>query len=45
MRSVYPRRVLEGIVRKAQRGGWFNALDVTTGQVWQAAHNGRLREP
>jgi serine/threonine protein phosphatase 1 len=25
-------------------GGWLTALDATTGQVWQADRNGRLRE-
>lgn len=27
------------------RGGWLTALDVTTGQVWQADRTGRLRTP
>lgn len=27
------------------RGGWLTALDVDSGQVWQADVRGRLREP
>jgi serine/threonine protein phosphatase 1 len=27
------------------RGGWLTALEVRTGQVWQASRDGRLRQP
>jgi serine/threonine protein phosphatase 1 len=43
-REVLDLGFLVCIDTNCHRGGWLTALDVLTGQVWQADAEGRLRQ-